>query len=1440
MYKKRYHLKSGMRKFSIALLSGVMAVSLGLAAACTTDDDDSSSGESTSSSTDKQTILNGNFEFFGDSEDKTHIIYTPDSWSASTPGRTNYVMNGIIDTSEYGWGRISDPELASKLEYNDELDEDDDNYEDEYVDYNGMRVRDIPYANPHAALETDASDEDKALIENPLTHDIVVKGEGDNKSYAYIDEDGNEQPLYMDEDGNFFTDEKKETPYESHVLMIHNYVNDDARYGTAQAYTSSTTLTLEPNTAAEISVWVKTSDLMFDKDGAVPAEELGAYIAIEQTVGGNEVDTFYINAINTELLNSDENNGWVEYTIFVQGCDFASSTITVELGLGRADDDGDYAEVLEGYAFFDDVKATVYPDMSECENYNTADEEGLLENTTCTLTDKDEFKEFSFDDHKNDNYYYIDLSSRQARLDNALNADTVAASLTEDADYYVTSSSTNDFYGVHKKTADEVGTTYTNHNLDIATTNDVVAAFNLADLANELKAASDSKYGGVSKYSATLNEVLGNAAELPGAKDVDGNVGGTALMILSSRGAAYTAEIEGTDKVVDGETVNSFTVANGGYMIVSFWVKTSDMDGFTASTISLYDEADEDTVATLSVDTTDVTFDVGEEKDIYNGWVQCFFFVENPLETEKTFKMDFSFGNSTIKDTSASAYKSGYAAIANIQTFTVDKEVFDLASTGSYAASFSFQSTDNRSNNYMDDVYGALNNNIENNISRPSSYNGVNGASASVVYKEELDTEGYDKRNSNESAGLINKDYFGNYLEAAENDTENKFTWLEDLLEGKYTISEALGKAEAVWNELFGTETIQPLLIVNTIRQFNDGTTAAMNYGFIASSNTTVASASYQAITVRVKVSKGAVAYVYLTDRDNRTEVSSFSLPGYSFWYDSMGNVLDSEPDYEDDSYNSRDHIVYYLRDDGLYEDKNGKLFANLYNYARTYYDESASHYTADGELVLFEDLDDDEIYYVSEAEAAKKGQQSPHYLVATNTDGSTTRVFNYFDGAYHYIITETDDDGDSTVSYSEPVSAFVTGSENGGADLRYNNTDTDKQLVAVIDRRYDENGKLFGIDGTDYSAASVSGFDTSELGYDENGNYTSDGWQTVTFFIHTGDESVNYVLELWSGARDTSGVEADGDNFRVSADGSVAGSYVMFDYSNLTVDEETYAGLTSEYSNNIIDKYIALFKAEGLLSENLIATSGKNIAYYEGLFDKFVEEGKLEESDRPADYEAMYYTYSLYDDAGYVPFNADTASEGETGYDYSADDYSETLVYLSYRDYANNSVNVFVDYSATAVTVESGTSDDTTDDDEETTENNTNVWLLVASIILAVVLIFTLLSMFIRDLLKKRRRTRKFTNRNVYSGKRKHYIRKLGLTETAPEADGATEGAEANGESAEEPATEPEAENTPDGEPAEEEVPAEHIAEDVSEEPAEENESSEAESQDKPEGEDK
>ena len=1418
MYKKKFYLKSGMRRAALAVLSGVFVLSLGLGAACSdtsdTGDDDS---DETTSVADTQTILNGNFEFFDDSKDKTHIIYTPDNWTLGTDGRTNYVMNGIVDTSESGWGRISDPELAGKLTENDELDSDDENYEDLYVDYNGMRARDIPYANPHAALRDEAADADKTLIANPLTHDVIT--EGADGTATYVDENGETVTLYADEDGNYFTDEEKTEPYESHVLMVHNYVNSDLEvvseedaeydydsYGTAQNYTSSSTVTVEANTAAEISVWVKTAGLMYDRNGATPGADtgLGAYVSVTQTVGGNTVDSFFIDSINTDGIT--ENNGWVQFTVFVNGCDFADSTVTVELGLGRASDEGDFSEVVEGYAFFDDLTCTKYADIEDSENYNAVS--GELADTTCNLTDKDDGKVFGFNEHPDARYYMIDLSTGVAKADTGLGSGNVTVGLTEDDDRYVTSSSVPGFFNVAKKTQDNV---HTNHNLDINTSSDAIGAFTLADLASQLSGAAE--IGGMSKYANVITKALGNAGNLPGASE-----DATALMILSAEGAAYTAEISGS----------SFTVEANSYKIVSFWVKTSDMDGATAATIEIYDTADKDTLSSLTVDTTGETFDLGDEKDIYDGWVQCFFFVENPLDEQKTFAIDFSFGESTIMNTAIADYTPGYAAIANIQTTDIDDEdIFGLAATGSYAQSFSFEAVDNRADNNFDDVYGALSNNIESNISRPSSYNGANGASASIVYKDTIDPDGYDKRNANEYAGLINKDYFGDYITAAKENGE-RFAWLESLLESMgrdLSLIEAADGSE-IWNEVFGETSMQPLLIVNAVRAI--GETAAMNYGFIANSSTSVSSSSYQAVTVRVKVSAGAAAYVYLTDPDSRTEISAFDLPKYSFWYDSEGNVLDGEPQ-DDADYDERLHIVYRLRSDGLYEDKDGNLFANMYNYGREYYDERASYYAAGAsEPTNFADLDEDIIYYISAEEAKKTdsdgnniGEQSPHYLTAQNSDGTTTKVFRYENGEYRYIITTTDDEGNAEVTYSEqPVSNFKIGGEDGVA-LRYDNTDSARQLMAVVDGRYDADGNLFG------GAASPEAAVIENLGYDADGNRVADTWQTVTFFVHTGDESEEFILELWSGERNYSGVISDGSgSFTADPEhGSVPGSFVVFDYSAVTVSEESFGNISGSYESDIIDAYIRLFDERGLTSEeNMLASADENIAYFEELFDGFVAENKLSESDRPAGYDAMYYTYSLYDDAGYIPFNEDTAQDGETGYDYDPESYEETLVYLSYRDNATNTTSVFVDYSATKVTVSSGDTDDDTGDDEETpATNDTNVGLLAASIILAVALLFTLLSLFIRDLLKNRRsaNARKHTERNVYSGKRKHYIRKLGLVEDGEsgEADSAEDGNEIT--------SEPEENETPAESEAQPDESAETPAEDGTEStevPAEEN----------------
>ena len=44
--------------------------------------------------------------------------------------------------------------------------------------------------------------------------------------------------------------------------MLHNSYSDGK--GTAQKYTASTTITVEPGTSAQFSVWVKTMDMTFN------------------------------------------------------------------------------------------------------------------------------------------------------------------------------------------------------------------------------------------------------------------------------------------------------------------------------------------------------------------------------------------------------------------------------------------------------------------------------------------------------------------------------------------------------------------------------------------------------------------------------------------------------------------------------------------------------------------------------------------------------------------------------------------------------------------------------------------------------------------------------------------------------------------------------------------------------------------------------------------------------------------------------------------------------------------------------------------------------------------------------------------------------------------------------------------------------------------------
>lgn len=1294
----------------------------GIAAACG-NTDDSDEKDKTTTKEDTQLLKNGNFEFFTVPEKKEngnepeYLIKSVENW---THGGTNsYTMSGIISTSATSWGKLSADDLADNLDYNNKLDSSSSNYLGEYIDYNGMKSTDILYKDQYEALKKDddykegeTPDPDrKNRIENPGTHYNVT--EKDGKLYT---DGGNGKEVFVNDKGEYFLEyDSAKNEYKqpiSNVLMLHNYAT--AHNGIAQYY-SSVEIELPANTAAEISLWVKTSYLKFNQ-GKTVSQDRGANITVTQTVGSSTLDNFVISSINTEKLikegASDKNNGWLEYTVYVNACDFASSKIKLQLGLGET------GYTTEGYAFFDDVTVTKYAKLGDSASY-VANKDKLDDDNTCNLSTDASEKIFKADSYvRNDNpvdernskdfHYYIDLASERVDYGDSSNTYTpvvfgsgnygIKAGYTVDDDNYVSSKSP--ITGV--KTAG-----YTENNLNavddkwrlpfasgIKTDEDFLAyATTGATPFNKNK----------TEYADKLNEALKDAVGLP--KNSDKNVNNM-LVMLSAYGAAYTTSFY-------------LTVPAEGYQIVSFWVKTSDMGGSTAATLTITQRDNDENTANFTLDTTDKVTDIGDgenEKDIFNGWVQCFFFVKNELDRPARYDVDFSFGNTTIKGSAVHSYKKGWVALANMQTLNVNEDVFSYTGSGDTTASLTIVEDAEKKTQAFDEAYANQSHEIKNDAVIPSSYKGVNGASSAVLNNGHVSIP-FDEFNNNRDnggnafTGLINKEYF-------TKDAYKDKSWYNTLC-SNFNVSTI--DATKAWNEIFGTKSVQPLIINNCTRESyveikgateetfknyyvknDDGefekvasdavfdkdktyyaAKSVRNYGYIGSEKEVNAD-SYATISVRVKVSANAVAYIYLVDTSADKDVLSFKAPAYSFYYDVDGNVLKAEPKSNATVSEQRENVLYTLRDDGLYEDKDGKLYANTWNYKKLYYLENITYYDKPegGNKLSIDDLVDGVTYY------DENGKVASHYLV---TDGGL-KIYEYKDGNYHYIV-----DGKTQ---SETVNPFDT----KYARYDYVNLSEDYQVEI-------------------------------------SGKEHADEWVTVTFVLHAGNAAKKYRVELWSGKRDETGEEND-------KNGSV-----IFDYSYTTVSDDA---MKTELEQEIIKAYQnKLALVDGALDG--IDTTGKNIAFYEKL-------AKEHNVTIDKDYTAHYYTYSLYDSVGFQPFNKTTASEGATGYDYKVEDQTETLAYLSVKD--DNEYTVFADYSATDKTVNlNNPSDDKDDDDtEDNNESDGSIWLLASSIILVIALLFAMVAIFLRDAVKKARRNKVTSKNNYDQRKTNRYKRKLHL----------------------------------------------------------------------------
>lgn len=1333
MAKISLNKKTKLKSFLITVLSAITALCLVFAAACAKPDD--KNDDETSSKEDTQLFKNGNFEFYNEpakDDDGNYkgeyFIATPDSWTSASASTASYVKSGVIGTSPNEWAAITASDLADRLDANEDLEEDDEDYEEKHRDYNGMRSRDILYKNSFAALKENASDADKVQIDNPLTHKI----KGSDGNYTVKGENGYDK-LYQDDKGNLFTDEKHTTPYESHVLMLHNYLNSN-RYGTAQYYTS-VSVTLEKNTAAEISVWVKTANLTYSTgslnadDKNLPVEQSrGAYIEVSHTVGGNSPEAMtYISNINTEKLNpkpeSGEwtDNGWVKYTVVVNACDFADSTVTVMLGLGEANAD------VEGYAFFDDLKITKYaslkeaPAMADGNDYFPVDSEGnYLKNdqtdasgklgTTCSLLDNADKKRFRTDVEYQNNqeiskhffnnrYFLLDLASTGERTPVELK--NVSAGLTVDNDKYISSSANpTNVSGVTLK--DIPALKYYPDGVDIDTSDDILAIVN---------ANADGVSGINTPYKAELDKALSTASKLPDAAD-----NASVLLLFSARGAAYTA------------SSSEFIIAHNTYLIISLWVKTSDMSGKTAATLKLIDSDDKDNTASITVDSTNVKTDIDDDhKDIYNGWVLCSFFVKNETEEDKTVTLDFSFGNTTISGTNDSSYVNGWAAMTNVKSLAADEDEFNFTGSGSYTASLNFTEENSKTNGIFDEAYGGEYGDITANITNPTHYHGVNGGNV------------FGDHDTKASAGLVNKNAFINSIYG--NKDNEGYEWVNSLLSNFSGVS-AMSDAEEIWNAVFGASTVQPLLIVNTIDTFTVGENEikAANYGYISDKSTFSAS-SYSSASTRVKVGKGAVAYLGLVDPSSTKNVLGFKTQKHTYWYDAEGNVLKSEPKLNDKDYNAEENVLYTLQSNGLYLDDNGNYRANVYAYAKDYkfsygdYDaERAVFYNANGDAVSYDDLVSGETYYTT----PEHTMEANHYL--KTSDG--VNVYYFSNGVYKYVV----DGKPETV-----VLPFETKDADGNSYLRYFNDNMDDyKYIVKVDARYNANGELNG---------------AGELGYDENGNYIADKWITVTFAIHTGNKAIDYRLELWSGDRNTSGVDTDGNTDETA---SKVNSYVMFDKSGITYTESNFNDNLSLYENRIIEAYKAILIEKDYEFE----TNDLNVAQLE----KIIAEEKIDLSGYYsaypilAQYNAKYHTFSLYDSANYLPFNEEAAKDGETGYEYDPSTMEESVAYLSVKE--EDRYTVFADYTTVDKEITRGTADDSDDgdEDEENNTDGTTIWLLISSIILVVALLFTMISILIRNLVKEKRKSKKTSKNNYNSNKRNRYVKKIDVEKSGEE----------------------------------------------------------------------
>ena len=881
-------IKNRKKKLLALCLSALMLSSVTAIAACTDGSTDSSSPSSSSAaaSEEKDTglIKNANFNFVSNKNVFNTSVngwtLDKDSLTGDNKALASKAASGVLDLDEDAWKDLTgsyytNPDQVKtlteaeaeavwenlttrdKLLYYKTWKEKDENKnltiskELEFYESFNISYNDIPqierFATHHTAAEIDAIEEDT---------------------------------------GKDFNDYK--------VLMIHNQYPDVSssntykNEGTAQKFTSTSTVTVKAGSAAEFSVWVRTQDLQSAAtNGSVQeAVDKGAYISITHSVGGKALDAYKVENINTETMDAGElSNGWKQYTFLLQGSSYTDTTFSIVLGLGQGGLT-DRGEWVNGYAFFDDI---------QCETISNATFSSRVDELGIDANDVVGFE------HEGDEKIVNVAKAENADRDCfALDfySDFSSASILSEAAAKPTTSK------IAGADVSSLNAAWLNGGID--GTYDVNSVF--ADTAAIGAATANNNYLASAYSNYFENDTFAKDKEI--------------LLMLSANGAAWTVDSNHSFEFknpVTGEAVD--------YLAISFFVKTSDMQGYTGAGITLVDGINKTSFASL--DTSNIeAVKIDDNEDVYQGWQQCFFFVKNDSEKpETTFTLSFNFGPTSItKDMTVDNFHPGFAAFTDFTVYAMTEDEYTAAKSGTYSKIVSVKGDkkdESKSTSGFDATAGVPVNAIENGLAHPQNYKGVYSDSAYITGELNASTS----YNKHENAGLISQEHFT---------AEDGYFATSDAkwLTGIKALAPTAQSAQEVWNTVFGSDCIRPLLI------WNDASNQGKAYGYIGKS-TSIAANTYTAVSVRVKVSAGAKANIHLIDTDQEKFDTNLSIGrNLTYWYDEDGNICTGNPN------EKATQVAFKLQSNGLYKaNKNWDgykaeyadlWFANLDAYTKT------------------------------------------------------------------------------------------------------------------------------------------------------------------------------------------------------------------------------------------------------------------------------------------------------------------------------------------------------------------------------------------------------------------------------------------------------------------------------------------------------------------------